>query len=317
MKILVIRLSSIGDVVLTTPVLRCLKKMLPDCELHLITKRICSELIVGNPNLDRLIVYDGSEEQVAALKWEGYDCVVDLHNNHHSRRLRRAIGTRTFVYRKENLGKFMLVLFKWDIMSGRNVVDRYFDAVSPLGVSNDGKGLELPNFNQTIKHLGIQAFKQLPYVVIACGAQHETKRIPPEKIAMLANKSGVDVVLVGDDGDRKRMESVNLNANVRNLCGKTTLQQSAALIAGAMAVVTPDSAMMHVAAAYKKKVIAVWGCTSPRFGFWAYGTEHIDFTANGLRCWPCRRMGTERCPKGHFKCMMQHDYERMLECVNA
>lgn len=297
---------------LTTPVLRCLKRQLQECELHLITKKVCGELLQGFPHIDRLIEYDGSKEQEQKLSEEGYDIVLDLHNNHRSRRLRRCISTKTFVYRKENLGKFMLVLTKWDIMSGRHVVDRYFDAAKPLGVKNDGEGLELPMFDET----GLMFDVKQKYVVIACGAQHETKRIPPEKIAQIAKGVGCRVVLVGDKADCKRMEAVTLSDNVVNLCGKTTLQESAAVVANAAVVVTSDSAIMHVAAAYKRKVIAIWGCTSPRFGFWAYGTEHSDFIAKGLRCWPCRRMGVEKCPKGHFNCMMKQDYAKVCESVN-
>ena len=313
-KILVTRLSSIGDVVLTTPVLRCLKRQLAGCELHLVTKKLCGELLEGNPHIDRLIEYDGTKEQEMMLKAEKYDCVVDLHNSHRSRRLRRTIGTRTLVYRKENFGKFMLVLAKKDIMSGRHVVDRYFDAVKTLGVENDSNGLELSQFSILNSHFSIPTS---PYVVIACGAQHETKRIPPEKIALIAKGIKGHVLLLGDRNDRIRMESVAPNENTVNLCGETSLQESAALIANAVAVVTPDSAMMHVAAAYRRKIIALWGCTTPRFGFWAYGTEHNDFVANNLRCHPCHRMGTERCPKGHFACMMNQDYDAIINLINS
>ena len=316
MKILVVRLSSIGDVVLTTPVLRCMKRQL-HCELHLITKKVCGELMEGNPNIDRQIVYDGSEEQELHLREEHYDCVVDLHNNHRSRRLRRAMAKgsprpRVLVYRKENFGKFMLVLTKWDIMSGKHVVDRYFDAVNPLGVKNDNLGLELPSFTESSLH----GFSPSHYSVIACGAQHETKRIPPSKIAFMANGIKGPVALVGDKADRERMKAVELSDNVINLCGETTLQQSAAVIANAAVVITPDSAMMHVAAAYHRRVIALWGCTSPRFGFWAYSTERNDYTPQGLRCWPCRRMGSDHCPKGHFACMMNQGYDSIIQVIN-
>lgn len=321
MKILVIRLSSIGDVILTTPILRCLKAQQADCELHLITKPLCAQLLADLPFIDRIIEYDGSGEQLQKLEAQEYDCIIDLHNNHRSRRLRRALKhtcthalKRTVhIYHKENLGKFALVLLKRDFMSGRHVVDRYFDAVKPLGVVNDGQGLQLPNFDTPL------TTHPTPYVVIACGAQHETKRIPPEKIAHIANTIASiqhitnSVILVGDESDRKRMEQVNLNDSVINLCGKTTLQESAAIISRASIVVASDSAMMHVAAAYHRRVIAIWGCTSPRFGFWAYGTEHTDYTPEGLRCWPCRRNGSESCPKSHFSCMLHHDYDAIIE----
>lgn len=307
MKILVIRLSSIGDVILTTPVLRCLKSQLQHCELHFITKPLCGQLLQDNPYIDRLIEYDNSDPQRSMLRSEHYDCVVDLHNSHRSRSLRRAVASRSLVYRKENFAKFILVLYKHDMMSGRHVVDRYFDAVSPLGVSNDGKGLQLSAFA-----LPPVFTTDRPFVAIACGAQHETKRIPPSKIAYIANSIGAPVVLLGDGNDRQRVEHLALSQKVVNLCGQTSLTESAAIISRAAAVVTSDSAMMHVAAAYHRYVLAVWGCTSPRFGFWPYATSHTNYTVASLPCWPCRRMGTNRCPKGHFHCMMKQDYDAIV-----
>ena len=163
--------------------------------------------------------------------------------------------------------------------------------------------IEFPT--QSLKHSNIQTFKHC----------RPSRRHTTNKIAYLANGIEKSVVLVGDNSDRERMERVELGDNVLNLCGMTSLQESAAIVSKADAVVTSDSAMMHVAAAYHRKVIAIWGCTSPRFGFWAYGTDHVDVVPQGLRCWPCRRMGTNRCPKGHFNCMINHDYDEINKIV--
>ena len=303
MKVLVMRLSSIGDVLLTTPVVRCLHTQLPDVELHFLVKPSAATLLKGNPYIDRLIVLsDTMEETVATLHNEHYDCVVDLHNVHRTRRIRRALGVRTLVYRKENLHKFLLVWAKVDHMSGRHVVERYFDAVRPLGVHGDGGGLDIFLPEEQPRRFALPA----DYLVVACGAQHETKRIPPCKIAELCEQTDRTVLLLGDENDRRRLEEARFVAgsHVRNLCGQTSLTETAQLIRDATMVVTPDSALMHIAAAFRRPVIALWGATSPRFGFWAYKTEHQDLVPVGLRCHPCSRMGSERCPKGHFKCMM-------------
>lgn len=313
MKILLIRLSSIGDVILTTPLLRCLKTQLPSSQLHVITKPLSAQLLQGNPFIDSLIEYDGSALQLSELHSQHYDCIIDLHNNHRSRRLRRSFPCRSLVYRKENFAKFILVLLKRDIMSGRHVVDRYFDAVKPLGVVNDGKGLELSPFTFQSPLFSTSR----PFVVIACGAQHETKRIPPDKIALIANSIDAPVALLGDNSDGLRIRHLALSSNVVNLCGLTTLTESAAIISQASAVVTSDSAMMHVAAAYRRKVLALWGSTSPRFGFWAYATDRTDYTVPSLPCWPCRRMGSSRCPKGHFHCMMNQDYNAIVSQLKS
>ena len=179
---------------MTTPVLRCMKRQLQDCEVHIITKRICGELLEGNPNVDRLIEYDGSGEQEGMLRKEHYDYVVDLHNNHRTRKIRLSLGVRHSVYRKENLRKFVYVLTKQDVMSGRHVVDRYMQAVERLGVADDSKGLEvcLPTelegarlLEQRVGELSLADVLDVPYVAIACGGQHATKRLPLERVAEL------------------------------------------------------------------------------------------------------------------------------------
>ena len=130
MKVLVMRLSSIGDVLLTTPVVRCLKQQVPDAEVHFLTRGANGELLKGNPNIDKLLLLQESmDETVAMLKRENYDFVVDLHNNHRTRKIRLSLGVRHSVYRKENLRKFVYVWTKLDVMSGRHVVDRYMQAV--------------------------------------------------------------------------------------------------------------------------------------------------------------------------------------------
>lgn len=304
MKVLVIRLSSIGDVLLTTPVVRCLHQQLPEVELHFLVKPVAADLLRCNPNIYKLISLEPDmEATVAALRKECYDVVIDLHNVHRSRYIRRYLGVRSLVYRKENFHKLMLVLTKVDRMSGRHVVDRYFDAVRPLGVMPDGDGLEI----HLPEGLACPQQPQEPYVVVSCGAQHYTKRIPPEKIAEICRATRRRVLLLGDEADRQRLQDAGLvtDARVTNLCGCTTLEETALLIRDAALVVTPDSALMHIAAAFKRPVVTLWGATTPRFGFWAYATERRDLVPQSLRCHPCSRMGGDRCRKGHFRCMME------------
>lgn len=328
MKILVIRFSSIGDVLLTTPLLRCLKQQLPDCSLHFLTKSTMSQLLTSNPNVDRVVTLQHPlKKTIKQLRSEHYDFVVDLHNNHRSRLIRMRLSAKHSVYRKENFRKWLTILTKHDFMSGLHVVDRYFQAVSPLNVVNDGKGLQLP----LPEVLSGEAFKtrmfgsnsvlQLtahPYAIVACGAQHATKRIPLSKLMTLCSQIKGPVLLLGDKGDRDRLRNsdVAFSPNVSNLCGKTSLLESAALIRDAAVVVTPDSSMMHFAAAYHRPVIAVWGATVPEFGFWAYSTQRADCQVSNLRCRPCSRMGSERCPLGHFRCMDFQDWQRIAEAAS-
>lgn len=317
-KILVLRLSSIGDVLLTTPVVRCLKHQLPHTEIHFVTKPGAALLMEHNPNVDRLLVLGASDEElVATLRNERYDFIVDLHNNHRTRRIRHALGLPCSVYRKENAHKFLYVMSKRDVMSGRHVVDRYFDAVASLGVTDDGGGLDcyLPPAVQE----ELQPFEPAgPYAVIACGAQHLTKQIPVEGLLQLCQHVRMPVLLLGDKRDAERIRNLipRLGPHVVNLCGETSLPVSAALVRDAACVVTPDSAMMHIAAAFCRPVCAVWGATVPSFGFSAFRTPHIDSEVRPLWCRPCSRMGGERCPLGHFRCMNGQDWQAIADWVN-
>lgn len=334
MKILIIRLSSIGDILLTTPVARCIKRQLPDVQVHFLTKSANRELLAYNPNVDRVFTLrDSIKETLAPLKNEHYDCIVDLHNNRRTRWIRHLLKisssfkTRVLVYRKENISKFVTVLTKIKAMSGNHVVDRYLRAVAPLGVIPDDGGLDFflsPEMqgdallSQTVGKKTVGQLTAERYVVVACGAQHETKRIPLDKLRLLCSMIKAPVLLLGDKADRTRISNwdISFKSNVTNLCGKTSIELSAALVRNAAAVITPDTAMMHIAAAFHRPVIAVWGATIPSFGFSAYSTEHADCEVPGLWCRPCSRMGSRRCPLRHFKCMHNQNWQAIANAAD-
>lgn len=340
MKILVIRLSSIGDVLLTTPLLRCLKKQVTGAEVHFLTKEGNSPLLQNNPYVDRVYTLQPSvRETLQMLKKEHYDYVADLHNNRRSRRIRIALHTKGATYRKENFHKFMFILTKRNVMSGRHVVERYFDAVRTLGVVLDDEGLECylpPSLQDDLfltttigeggQRMSGRSGRQVhagelvahPYIVIACGAQHATKRIPLDKLRFLCTAIRKPIILLGDAGDAERMEDWGLHfqPHVTNLCGKTTLMQTAAFVSRAALVVTPDTGIMHLAAAFHRPTISLWGATHPDFGFSAFRTVHANFYAEQLKCHPCSRMGGRRCPHKHFRCMHEHPWSHIARHIN-
>lgn len=329
MKMLVMRLTSIGDVLLTTPVARCLKKQLPELELHYLTRGKNGELLKYNPYIDRLLLLDDNNDvTIDILQKEKYDYVVDLHNNHRTHRIRRALKVKCSVYRKENVRKFIYVWTKFDVMSGRNVVDRYLKAVENLGVIPDNGGLDLflpPEFqynsllNQTVGEVHLADIINASYVAIACGGQHYTKRMPVEKVVELCSLVKHPVVLLGDSNDRKRIVECEISfpSNVFNFCGETSLLMSAAIVRYSKAVVTSDSSIMHIAAASHRPVVAVWGATTPSFGFSAYKTQKTDCQVEHLWCRPCSRMGSEHCWRGSFKCMYGQDWKQIADVVNV
>jgi len=313
MKILVIRLSSIGDVLLTTPVVRCLHTQLQDIEVHYLTKKANIALLENNPYIDVLHEYTGTYAGLRQLRNEHFDLVIDLHKNHRSCQVCDELEVKYYTYSKENFHKFVYVLTGWNLMSGRHVVERYMAAVSPLGVKNDNGGLDcyLPDTAYEEAHLLQQHYLgNGPYCVVTCGAQHYTKQIPTDGISALCANMPVPVVLLGDKNDQHRLERevVHLTPKDVNLCGQTSLVVSAALVCDAAVVIAADTGLMHIAAAFRRPTVVVWGATAPPLGFTPYRTTYVDCQVAGLRCHPCSRQGGKRCRRGHFACMRQQNW---------
>ncbi len=312
-KILVIRLSSIGDIVLTTPVIRCIKVQLPDCQLHFLTKTKYVEVVRNNPYIDKLHLLDESlKTTITALRSENFDFVVDLHKNLRSIIIRLALNKPSASFNKLNFIKFLLTKLKINIMPDKHIVDRYFDAAKRLNVSYDGQGLDFfLSDEEKNEKLPLPETFRSNYIAIAIGAQHFTKIYPAEKVGELCrllypNK----IVLIGGTSDTERGEHIIAmsQGNVINTCGQLSLRQSAMALKNADLVVANDTGMMHIAAALRKPIVSIWGGTVPEFGMYPYmpkGLEHLSHIVENkqLKCRPCHKLGREHCPKGHFECM--------------
>jgi ADP-heptose:LPS heptosyltransferase len=321
-KLLVIRLSSIGDIVLTTPVIRCLKQQLPDVELHFAVKEAFLPVIKANPYIDKVHVFNGDLRQlILTLRNEKFDHIIDLHKNQRTFLIRSSLHFFTFSpyhpstssFPKLNLKKWLLVNFKWDLLPNNHIVDRYFEAIRKLGVKNDGKGLDhfIPEDEEVdISQSAISFHKG--YVAFVIGAKHMTKALPEEKMIELIRGWTRPVILLGGAEDREKGERIAAafsTDRVYNACGQFSINQSASLVRQADRVVTHDTGLMHIAAAFKKDIISVWGNTVPEFGMYPYlpegeGSSRI-MEVKGLSCRPCSKIGYDKCPKGHFRCM--HD----------
>lgn len=310
MKILVVRFSSIGDIVLTTPVLRCLKQQLKDVELHFVTKHNFLSVIEHNIYVDKVFtIKDSLKDVVPQLKKENYDYIIDLHHNIRTLRLKTALGKKSFSFNKLNWEKFLIVNFKKNKLPNVHIVDRYFETVDSLGIKNDGKGLDyfinekdevdIPSSLPTLFHED--------YNALVVGGSYFTKQIPINKLKEICAKSTLPLVLLGGKEDAAIAEQVyQLHKNKTiNLCGKLNLNQSASIIQQANKVITSDTGLMHIAAAYKKDIISLWGNTIPEFGMGPYlaGTNSEVWEVKNLSCRPCSKLGYKKCPKGHFKCM--------------
>ena len=312
LKILVVRFSSIGDIVLTTPVVRMLKKQL-NAQVHYLTKSSYVSLLKNNPYIDSVYQIDNSiSEVIANLKKEKYDYVIDLHSNLRTQILKFRLGMPAKSFNKLNMEKFMLTNFKLDNMPKIHIVDRYLETVKHLGVKNDNQGLDF--FLSANDKLDISIFPK-NYIVFIIGGQHATKILPNEKIISIIKKVNKPVLLIGGPEDFGRGEQIIANTNnTINTCGKYSILQSASLVQQATMVITHDTGMMHIAAAFNKKIYSVWGNTVPEFGMYPYleSEQSKRIEVKGLNCRPCSKIGYDKCPKGHFKCMQEIDENLFL-----
>lgn len=307
-KILVIRFSSIGDIVLTSPVIRCLREQL-DAEVYIVTKEIFADIYRNNPHVQKVItIRSDVKEAQAELEAVKFDFIVDLHHNYRSSQVKRMCKSTDASFPKLNVQKFLYVKLGLNRMPDVHIVDRYFEAVKPLGVTNDAKGLEyFIKSGNNVDVASLPASHQKGYVALTAGAKFATKELPLEKMIAVIRSLNRPVVLLGGKDDVAKGQKISeaCGAIVYDGCGIYNLDQTASLLQQAELVISHDTGMMHIAAAFKKKIYSVWGNTVPDFGMYPYlpgeGSRIIEM--KGLSCRPCSKLGHAECPLGHFKCM--------------
>ncbi len=326
-KILCIRLSAIGDLVVCTPVFRALAQQL-NAEVHVLTKAVPAQMLEGNPHVQKVIHWQ-KEGLVSTLKKEAYDLIVDLHCNLRSHRLRLALGVPTLGYRKRNMAK-RLLSNGIDWLGDEHLLDRYFKALLPLGIRYDLRGLDYfteKELNCSCPIEGrLEQALETGFTALVLGATHATKRMPASLLAdICATAKGHIILLGGDDVKALATETVGLlgeeaKSRVTNLCGAISLRQSAKLVELSTGVITPDTGLMHVAAALHRPMVVVWGNTVPAYGMYPVFPEGKKQLAqfaqvDGLKCRPCSRIGYKACPKGHFDCMKKQSALTILELL--
>jgi len=321
MKILILRLSSIGDIVLTTPVIRCTRAAYPDAEIHFLTKKSFLSLVENNPHLNAIKPYEKAleKELTQQLQSESYDLVIDLHKNVRTRRLIKTLNTKSISYNKENIRKWLLVNFKIDLLPDIHIVDRYFASLRKVNIINDGKGIDFfyaPSFHLDLSGYGLVKNE---YTVITVGGTYYTKQIPESILLSLFKRLNGNIILIGageaDATKAERLTKNTANKRVCNLCNKLSIEQSAYLIENAKSIITSDTGMMHIAAAFDTPIEAVWGNTHPSFGMYAYRPQQSNITNHKvqLKCNPCSKLGSDKCPRGHFNCMHMQNVEQIVK----
>ncbi|CAG4991512.1 ADP-heptose--LPS heptosyltransferase 2 [Dyadobacter sp. CECT 9275] len=313
-KFLILRFSSIGDIILTTPVVRCLKEQHPNAVVHYFTKEKFGFLLDHNPFVDKVwLLKKDTRQLLRELKKEQYDYIIDLHNNIRTLRIKLSLGTPSFSFAKLNYEKFLLTSFKINRMPDIHIVDRYLQTLHSFQVVNDNKGLDyfIPD-KDIIQKEWLPITHRDGYVAYAIGGQHGTKKLPVNRMIELCRKINYPIVLLGGkedfDAGKKITDSFEKEL-VYNACGQYNFNQSASILKQSLIVFTHDTGLMHVAAAFKKRTYSIWGNTLPAFGMYPYQTSFEVIENNNLRCRPCSKIGYKECPKKHFKCMTESSFD--------
>jgi heptosyltransferase-2 len=320
MKILVIRFSSMGDIIYTTPVVRCIKKQVPNAEVHFLTKPAFKYIYDNNPYVDKLLLLKPSlSDTINEIKAEKYDHVVDLHNNLRTTIIKLRTGIKATTYKKQPIRKWLSLKFKLKLIAPTHLVDRYLEATKPIGVINDGQPIDYYVKAEHELSKLLPASHQNGYIAFVIGATHFTKRMPNEKIISICSQLKLPVVLLGGNDVKANGDIVAsaIGANIYNACGVTSLDESVYLVSQAQSIIGFDTGLTHIAEAFSKPIVSVWGGTVPELlGVQPYMVKEVLVAGIDLDCRPCSKFGLEKCPLGHFKCMNDMPEGDIISFVN-
>ncbi len=321
-KFLIIRFSSIGDIVLTTPVVRNLKQQVENAEIHYLTKPQFKAILENNPHIDQVhTLKDSFSETVQKLKHEHFDYIIDLHKNLRTARFKNKLKIISFSFNKLNWEKWLLVNFKKNKMPDLHIVDRYMDTLKVFDVKNDHKGLDyfIPEKDEVDVSL-ISPELSSGYVGVVVGAFHNTKKLTKEKLVTICSHIDKPILLLGGPDNKDEAEYIknHVKGIIYNTCGHYNINQSASLVKKANVILTPDTGLMHIASAFKKKIVSVWGNTVPEFGMYPYlpNPDSEIMEIKNLKCRPCSKIGFTECPKKHFKCIKDLDENAIVRKIN-
>jgi len=305
-RILIIRLSSLGDILLTTPLLRAIKQKFPDIETDFLVRSEYADALKYNPHISKLYFFNREPGKtdilLNELKLKKYDLIIDLQNNLRSRSLCNKLSQKTVRFNKRSFDKFLLVKFKINrLINSPHIPVRYASVIQ--GLSLDDKGLEL--ITDKMAYSLVEGKKI--NIGLCPGAKHFTKRWPEKYFIELGNKlveKNFQILLFGGRSDRKICQEIceSVPGSI-DLSNDDDLLQTSADMKLCSAVVCNDSGLMHTAAASGTKVLAIFGSTVKEFGFTPFNCNHLILENNSLTCRPCSHIGRENCPQKHFNCM--------------
>jgi len=340
-KTLVIRFSSVGDIVLSSLLVRVFHLRFPESQIDYLVKAEFADLVRYNPHISHVLEFPrgGTFSDLVNIRRRisasQYDLIIDIHDSLRSRYL--CIGAKRVVrINKRKAARFMFINLKWNLyqMFGGtpSVAERYLETVWEFRAFNDNKGLEI-FFPETAEDKALSLLHEAGAVpgqilIAVCpSARHFTKMWLKERFAeaaaQLSREVKAGIVILGSHGEEERCTDIERRIReaspetvVVNVAGRLSFPETAAMMDRCEIVITNDSGLMHIAAARKRNVVAIFGSTTKELGFYPYGTPHIVVENDSLECRPCTHIGRQSCPKGHFKCMNDIPTSRVVEAAH-
>ncbi len=320
-RILIIRLSSLGDILLTTPLIRSMKNQYKSVGIDILLRKEYQDLYKFNPYIDRIFTFtnDNYLDLMPELKKRDYNLVIDLQNNYRSIRIRSKIGSAVFSFNKKSISKFLLVHFKAHLLKSLPLIpQRYADSIPNFHLDNDGLDLFLPDKQ------GQDLDPIENYIGIAPGSRHFTKMWPKDyyiDLSKMLQYDGFKIVIFGGKSDQKLCEEISKEViGSVNLCNDDDILKTAENMGKCKAIICNDSGMMHTASTCKVPILAVFGSSVKEFGFIPYNCKYLILENNQIDCRPCSHIGKDKCPKKHFNCMKELTpgiaYSKLKELLN-
>ena len=310
-KILILRLSSLGDILLASPLLKEIKNRFPDCLIDFVIKKEFVQAIEFNPNINNILLYEANNVNSLKKKFKSvnYDYILDLQNNFRSRQLLKGMKSQVYKFKKPTFKKFLLVHFKINLLKDKVSIAQHYVNSFPLIKTTD---LQLDFHYPKEKDAEADSIfprnlKDKKIIGICPGSKHFTKRYPSELFAKVIKNLSLmnySVLLFGGRDDEEICALLALdNSAIINFQNNNDLYLTSALMKKCSAVISNDSALMHLSCALNIPTAVIFGSTVSEFGFFPLNKKSVIIESKKLNCRPCTHIGRKECPKGHFKCM--------------
>jgi ADP-heptose:LPS heptosyltransferase len=329
-KILIIRFSSIGDIILASPVFRCVKKQIPNAQVHFLSEISCKRATDHNPYIDQFFYFDNFiDKTIEQLQLEKYDHIVDLENDANSKKIVKALKVKALSINALSFKKSLFEKLKINFLPTTHIVQRFLDVVSSLNIKDDGGGLDfyIAKEDEVASH-DLPTAHSAGYYVLNIGSKYFTKTFPTDKFIELCSKLDHPIIIVGGREDILAGAQIAAQDTIKiyNACGKFNHGETADIMQKAKVVIGNVNDLMYMACAFKKPIVTLWGSTSPKFGKTPYYGENFmrhqqkpmfENVYLNLRCQPCSETGFDICPKGHFNCMQKIDVNEIITKIKT